>query len=218
MKARNQLIFKRNTTMSISTRSQSRNPPMTPPQSHSGDLQEGFQQLIQHNASTSFPSQNQSQQQSNYSNTFDTDDDTLSSAPSSFGSSYHPSPEEDASFYDAAESPFTYGDINTGLGISYEGQGSPTPLKRETPYGNVVDDDSIVSDFDVILKLFEALKANSTATALQTCLRHHPTCRHQMSATPALVRPSTAQSKTCAHHVRLQLTLAPYRQRQKLLQ
>lgn len=122
---------------------------MTPPQSHRGEsLQEGFEQLIQHNCSTSFP---QSQKQSNYSNTFDTDDDALSSAPSSFGSSYHPSPEEDASFYQDQESPFTYGDRNVGLGISYEGPESPTPMKRETPYGNVVDDDSIVSEVKMTL-------------------------------------------------------------------
>ena len=125
---------------------------MTPPQSNRGkdSLQDGFQQLIQHNATTSFPSQGQSQQQSNYSNTFDTDDDALSSAPSSFGSSYHPSPEEDASFYRDQESPFNYGHPNVGLGISYEGQGSPTQLKRETPYGQVVDDESIVSEVDDI--------------------------------------------------------------------
>lgn len=132
---------------------------MTPPQSNSGDLQEGFQQLIQHNASTSFPSQNQSQGPSTYNTTFDTDDDALSSAPSSFGSSYHPSPEDDASFYNDPEqgSPFTYGgDIgNNSLGIHYQGQGSPTPLKRETPYGRVVDDDSIVSE--VVLNMMESI-------------------------------------------------------------
>lgn len=123
---------------------------MAPPQSHRGEsLQEGFEQLIQHNRSTSFP---QSQKQSNYSNSFDTDDDALSSAPSSFGSSYHPSPEENGSFYQDQESPFSYGDPNVGLGISYDGQESPTPMKRGTPYGNVVDDDSIVSEVEMSLK------------------------------------------------------------------
>lgn len=138
--------------MSISTRSQSRNPPMTPPQSNSGDLQEGFQQLIQHNASTSFPSQNQSQGPSTYNTTFDTDDDALSSAPSSFGSSYHPSPEDHTSFYNDPEqgSSFTLGgDIkNNGLRFQHQGRGSPTPLKRDSPYGALVDDDSIVSEVE----------------------------------------------------------------------
>lgn len=132
---------------------------MTPPQSSSGGLQEGFQQLIQHNASTSFPSQNQSQGPSTYNTTFDTDDDVLSSAPSSFCSSYHPSPEDDTSFYNDPEqgSPFTYGgDIeNNGLGIQYQGQGSPTPLKRETSYGTVADDDSIVSE--VVLNMIVSI-------------------------------------------------------------
>lgn len=118
---------------------------MTPPQSNSGDLKEGFQQLIQHNASTSFPSQNQSQGPSTYNTTFDTDDDALSSALSSFDSSYHPSPEDDTSFYNDPEqgSPFTYGGgiENNGLGIQHQGKRSSTPLKRET----MVDDDSIVS-------------------------------------------------------------------------
>ena len=132
---------------------------MTPPRSNSGDLQEGFQQLIQHNTSTSFPSQNQSQGLNTSTTTFDTDDDALSSAPSSFSSSYHPSPEDDTSFYNDPEqgSPFTYGgDIeHNGLGIQYQGQGSPTPLKRETLYGTVIDDDSIVSE--VVLSMIASI-------------------------------------------------------------
>lgn len=92
----------------MSLRSRQARPVTPPPSNH--DPHDGLQQVAAYNGGTSFPSQEE------YSNSYE-EDDVLANSPSSFGSSYHPSPEEFGAYNDGP-TPFSYSQ-NVGLGISF---------------------------------------------------------------------------------------------------